>query len=513
MRCYRLNNNIINNAATNHDIKTLVNGVLCMSSLLEATPLSIEQAEIIHLLRKSAEELEAVMTKALNGSQSKANQFNNEMKPFKLSEVIEIAFDTFKLTIQDKPIETNLIVEGKVPSTIKGDKSALSRILINLLNNAGKFTQKGKIELHVSVKTKPNHQAIITFRVSDTGIGIEKENFVKIFKHFTKFNSDGYGLGLATAKELVEQNGGMINVESTVGHGTNFTFSLPFEVTSHNHTAHKVAPNQNPSLKNVNILIADDDDVYVKYLGTILNHYKANLTIVSDSKGAIEAAHNKRFDIIMLDLHLPDKDGYETAFNIRNTNNINRNTPVVGMTADKSEHKKMAISQMNDVLPKPLNAENLVAKLHKALYMTDKKSDIHKITFDGGSTKPHRYSPMLNKKLLTNLYGDDLEHASLMFKTFLTESLKEWYEILRIEQEGDFVTIKNKIHRLKPAFLMVGMSNIENMLAQLEANFFQYSPAEISKMLKKISTEIDMLIPIVESELNKMELTNTIAAA
>ena len=153
------------NAGANHDIKTLVNGVLCMSSLLEGTPLSIEQAEIVQLLKKSAEELGLIMTNVLDQSQPDLSKIITKKRAFDLSETLEATVRTFRLTIKDKPIEVQFIMEGEVPATVKGDKLALQRILSNLLHNAGKFTQEGKIELHLTAEKESNNKSTLTFQI------------------------------------------------------------------------------------------------------------------------------------------------------------------------------------------------------------------------------------------------------------------------------------------------------------------------------------------------------------
>ena len=496
------------NAGANHDIKTLVNGVLCMSSLLEGTPLSIEQAEIVQLLRKSAEELGLIMTNVLDQSQPDLSKIITKKRAFNLSETLETTLNTFRLTIQDKPIEVLLIMEGKVPATVKGDKLALQRILSNLLHNAGKFTQAGKIELYVTAEKEANNKSTLTFQIKDTGIGIEKFNLSKIFNQFTKFNSDGYGLGLATAKELVELNDGLILVESAVGKGTTFTFSLPYEIT-HFKAAQKITPLSISALKNKHILIADDDEVYVKYLTTILSQCKAHLTVVKDGKAAFEMSHAHRFDVIMLDLYLPELDGYETAFQIRNTLNINKHTTIIGMSAAEADPERVIISDMNDVFPKPLNSEALVNRLQKAL-MLDRET----FAFNKKSKNENfKFSHELDTAHLKKLYGNDIEHAVMMFETFLEESLHEWYNIIKLEKKGDLLSIKEKSHRLKTAFSMVGLTNIEGLLADLEKNIMQYSALDINKILMKMDVIIKHAKPVLLNELKRLKYVYSPLAA
>lgn len=493
-------------AGANHDIKALANGVFCMSSLLEGTPLSIEQAEIVQLLKKSAEELGAIMGRMLD--QNQAHKMQPKKENFNVNETLEAIFSTFRLTIQDKPIELKLKIEGKVPSTVKGDKTALHRILSNLLHNAGKFTHSGKIELYVSSEKRLNNQVVLTFSVLDTGIGIAKENQENIFKHFTKFNSDGYGLGLANAQDLVEQNGGIISVESEVGIGTTFTLSLPYEIAQFK-ASQKVAYLGVSALKGVKILVADDDNVYIKYISTILNQSEAQLTIVKTGREALAKAFNQGFDIILLDLRLPDLDGYDAAFQIRNTVNANRDIPILGMSAAGADREKAIICRITDVLPKPLNTEGLVSRIHQALAAHKKGDNITKETL----TNTFYFDKRLDTDYLFSLYGNDIEHAEMMFETFLDESLPHWSGIMDAVEDRDILLIKEMAHRFKPAVSMVGMTDIEKIFIDLERNISRYSYSEIKNIITLVNDKIAFYTPILKKELDRLRTTIKAIAA
>lgn len=282
-------------AGSSHDIKTLANGVMCMSSLLESTPLSIEQAEIVHLLKKSAEELSVMMAQVLAQSNtSLQDKTPSRIATFNMRETLETIVDTFSLTLQDKPITTRLILESRLPAAVKGDKTELNRILTNLLNNAGKFTETGTIEVYVKVENVTPQQATLVFQVKDTGRGIESENLDAIFQRFTKFNSNGYGIGLATAKELVEKQGGTIAVESILDKGSCFTFSLPYKISTLKSTQKLINFNMTV-LKNKRILIADDDEVYMKYLTTLMNQSGALILTVKNGKRSLRSHTDSAF--------------------------------------------------------------------------------------------------------------------------------------------------------------------------------------------------------------------------
>ena len=528
-----------NNAAfsgASHDIKTLANGVMCMSSLLEITSLSIEQAEIVHLLKKSAEELSLIMAQVLENTQPKTSisvgvpsEKSAPNESFRVKEVLETIFNTFSLTIQDKPIVTKLVIGGRIPSAIKGDKTALNRILTNLLQNAGKFTQSGSIELHISKGTptekaekQRNGQTNLIFQVKDTGMGIEPQHLNTIFNRFTKFNSTGYGIGLATVKELVETQGGTISVESTLNLGTVFSISIPYQITQISRETlmekarhpkglqwRKLINTNMTVLKNKRILIADDDAVYLKYLTTLLQQSGTQILTVKTGNEALDLTAIQRFDLILIDLQLPDMDGYEVSFQIRNTLNINRHTAIVGMTAGDIERERRIASDMDDVLPKPMNTEGLINRLERVLVfektdmLFDKTYEIDAFEFDTRLCSLH----------LKELYGADTEHAALMFETFLEESLPQWDDIWTLLESDNRMKIKEKAHRLKPAFSMVGLTQVESKLKDLERNIFNYSYPKLKTILTDIEKIITAFIPILENELERLQCDFILEAA
>jgi DNA-binding response OmpR family regulator/two-component sensor histidine kinase len=495
----------------NHDIKTLTNGVLCMSSLLENTTLNVEQAEIVQLLRKSASDLNVMMSQILATSQAQHCVPISKNEAFNLKEEVEYIFNTFRLTMAHKPIKTQLIIDKSVPATVKSDKVALNRILNNLLHNAGKFTESGSIELHIKTDGKIGEKQTILFDISDTGKGISSKNIKNIFKHFTKFNSEGYGIGLATVKELVETLDGNIKVESVLNKGTNFTVSIPFE-TIHFAAIKKTIPLNSKALKNKKILVADDDVVYIKYLTTILGKFEAQTTVVNSGEEALQLIDNQRFDLIMLDLNLSGIDGFTTASEIRFTRNKNTHTPIVGMSAGEAQEKKVRACGMVDMLPKPLNTEGVAFRLQRIL-----EGQKGVVTQNINNNKLHIANFNFDKKLngthLATLYGNDMEHASLIFETFLTESLPDFYTIFDALKAENYADIKSKAHRFKAAFSMVGLTQIEKQLTDLERNIYNYSKHKISEILKNMDVKITHFKPILNRELEKLKAADMLKAA
>ncbi len=502
---------LVNNVAfvgTSHDMKTLANGVMCMSNLLENTSLSIEQAEIVHLLKKSAEELSAMMVQVLEQNKVETIQNANVIEDFKTKDTIKTLFDTFCLTIQEKPILTRLVFGANIPAAIRGDKTALSRVLNNLLSNAGKFTDAGRIELHVNCNKIEDRKAYISFEVKDTGRGIAVEYLDTIFTRYAKFNSDGYGIGLATVKELVESQDGLVSVDSVELKGSTFRFTLPFDIT-HIQSTQKLKRINMSVLKDKRVLIADDDEVYIKYLTTLLGQSKAQLITAKTGKEVLDIIPIQRFDLILMDLQLPDIDGYEVAFEIRNTLNINRHTAIVGMSAADSEDEKFVVSGMDDMLLKPMTAEILINRLERIMVF----EDVDKIFEKNNDLNAFDFDKRLNALHLKALYGSDTEHAALMFQTFLEETLPHWDEIYEFAKAENRLKIKDKAHRLKPAFSMVGLTDVEQQLKDIERNIFNHSPSYLTDVLTKMGKRINYYIPIIENELERLQCDLVLMAA
>jgi CheY-like chemotaxis protein/HPt (histidine-containing phosphotransfer) domain-containing protein len=495
----------------NHDIKTLTNGVLCMSSLLENTTLNVEQAEIVQLLRKSASDLNAMMSQILTESQAQNGVSVSKNEAFNLKEEVEYIFNTFKLTMSQKPIKTQLIIDKSVSATVKSDKVALNRILNNLLHNAGKFTESGSIELRIKMGEMSAGKQTIIFDIIDSGVGISSKNIKNIFKHYTKFNSEGYGIGLATVKELVGSLEGEIEVESTLNSGTKFTVSIPYEVVQFA-AMHKTVSLNTKALKDKKILIADDDIVYKKYLTSILSQFNATTTFVNSGEEVLQLIDNQSFDLILLDLNLPGIDGFTTASEIRYTRNKNTHTPIVGMSATETTDKKITACGMVDMLPKPLNTEGVAHRLQRIL-----EGQKGVFTQNINNNKLHITNFNFDKKLngthLAALYGNDFEHASLIFDTFLTESLPDFYTIFDALDAKNYAEVKAKAHRFKAAFSMVGLTQIEKQLTDLERNIFNYSQHKISEILKNMDVKITHFKPILKRELERLNAAYILKAA
>lgn len=495
-------------ANMSHEIRTPLNAIIGMSHLLFDTQPTRQQREYIDILKTSADFLHSLISDLLDMTKIEAGRIEIHARPFDLAGLLRSTQKVFEMKLQSRPIAIDVMLDARITDDFVGDDVMLNQILMNLVGNAEKFTEEGNIQIMARVKKEEGDYHWIEFTVSDTGVGIPEEKLGLVFQKFKQVNPQGHkhkgtGLGLAITKELVELQGGVISVQSQPGFGSTFTFILPYtksliKTEPKSVTEMYLAPVD--ELRTCNVLIVEDNLMNQTYIGSLLNKWKIPYTMASDGKQAVEIAKTQRFDIILMDIQMPIMNGYEATVAIRSTHNPNRYTPVVALTASAMlDHKSVAMEAgMNDFLTKPFEPNQLMTVLQRYAMPTPKVGDEEGILL---------FDKALDQKRLSELYGTDAAYAADMFATFLTDIVPDIFTLPAICQEQDWLALANVAHKLKPALGMVGLSELEGKMRQIEKRAQQTSDRQLVKMYcSEVVDELTTMIPVLESELKKLSL-------
>lgn len=367
-------------ANMSHEIRTPMNAILGMTRLLLEQDPRTDQLKYLNSIKHASDNLLVIINDILDLSKIEAGKINLEKIPFNLRNEINAVYETMKVNADDKGLNLLTVVDETCPKTIIGDPYRLSQILLNLTGNAIKFTEKGNVTIQTTCTLEDN-QVVVKFSVIDSGIGIAKDKLDYIFDMFTQETSSttrkfgGTGLGLAICKKLIELQGGNITVESEPGKGSIFSFAIPFaigkDIAEHNakddHKQQVVA-----TMKNVRVLLVEDNEfnqmVAVDTLERAIEG--AKVTVAGNGKIAIDMLLNNTFDIVLMDIQMPEMDGHEATKNIRSNSDEKINSiPIIAMTASviKAEVDKCFESGMNEFVGKPFSVGELLEKMSKLL--------------------------------------------------------------------------------------------------------------------------------------------------
>jgi signal transduction histidine kinase/CheY-like chemotaxis protein len=353
-------------AILSHEIRTPMNAIIGMAELALGTELTPAQHEYLSIVKNSARSLLGVIGDILDFSKMEAGKLLLEKETFSLDRLVDESVQTLSIKAREKSLVLSWRAEADFPDPVCGDPRRLRQVLLNLLDNAIKFTHQGEVTVHLALQETPTDTLAAQLSVTDTGIGIPDDKLESVFEAFTQADSSttrrygGTGLGLSIAAQLVHLMGGRIWVESIQGQGSSFHFTFPLE------RATKASPSrplvEDPT--NLHILLVEDDELNQKVVTGLLAHRGSRVTVAANGLAALERLNHEDYDLILMDLHMPQMDGVETTQRIRQREgHTGDHIPIVGLTAfaSTSERDRCLESGMDACLNKPLDLEKLFA--------------------------------------------------------------------------------------------------------------------------------------------------------
>ena len=491
-------------ANMSHEIRTPMNAIMGMSSQLAKTPLNTKQQFYLDTIHSAADNLLVIINDILDLSKIEAGKLTIENIGFELKSVIRRALQVFVHKAEEKGLRiNNSEFDTAAASVLLGDPYRINQVLMNLLGNAIKFTEKGTIDLSVKVVEDNSDSQKIFIQIKDTGIGMDEKFVAQLFEKFsqeyqsTTRKYGGTGLGMSISRQLVELMGGEIKVESKKGAGTTVSFVIEFKkgvvqdipVKNFTITDTKI-------LEGKSILVTDDNDMNRLVAATVLNNYGATILEAVNGQEAIDMLNRNTVDLILMDIQMPILDGFETTQYIRKE--LKSTVPIIALTANaiRGENEKCFAAGMNDFLSKPFKEEEFVATISRWLGT--------EVLLSSTTSQDQMGNGLYKLDMLEKISRGNDVFVKKMIELFIQQTPQAVREIKEAYEANDFAKVKAVAHKMKPSIDNMEITSLVSDIRQIEAMAIQL----------KRSVELDILIrkleDVIERVVADLKLTQNI---
>jgi len=484
-------------ANISHEIRTPINAISGMSGILADTNISETQKQYVNAIQSSSKSLMVIVNDILDMSKLESGKFSAEFIPFDIRSIVDPLHTSYHLRTDEKGIAFSIEYPEDLPRWVFGDPTRLGQILNNLISNAIKFTDKGRVSLKISFE-KNGKLIDFCFSVADTGIGIDQEKLKTIFEFFSQEDNTitrrfgGTGLGLAISKSISELLGGEIVVESEKNVGSTFKFRVSMPEASEQMKKDAIVYSD---LTGKNILIVEDNELNKFLAVTILKKWNANIHVAENGEEAVNAVKNKDIDIVLMDIQMPVMDGVAASIAIRKE--LNSKVPIIALTANalESEKEKCWQAGMNEYITKPYNPDYLREKI---IFLIE------------NSTKTEEHSSEhVSMQSLSELMNGSKEQMIRMTTVFLDQIDKHFNELKLAFSENDLDQISKITHKLKSSFKLFGLNKTGVLLERIEHRAKTLNRHELNSELQIILSMQPRLTYLVQKELNQLILSNS----
>lgn len=462
-------------ANMSHEIRTPMNAILGFTNLLQRKELDAESKEYVQTISKSGENLLTIINDILDLSKIEAGMMRIESAPFNIRGLVHSVETMFRAKAAEKGLQLLSSTDESLPGFLDGDAFRLTQILINLVGNALKFTEKGTISINITNEGEEGNVIKTGIHVSDTGIGINSNQLKTIFERFQQAENTvtrkygGTGLGLSIVHELVLLQNGTIQVKSEPGRGTDFSIIIPYKISAGESRLSPTGEKKyaaHSGLGDACVLVAEDNEINQSLIRHLFKNWNLSFDLAVNGREAVEMLQTKTYQLILMDIQMPEMDGYTATEEIRQR--LKLTTPIIAMTAHAlaGEKEKCIGYGMNEYISKPVREDQLYALITRFIKISKKEAEGNSVA---AASLPAGYK-LINLQYMKEVSGGNAAYEKTVTEQFMEVLPEDLDAIEKAWHQHDITRVRQLAHNMKTTISVMGL----NELLQPYLDLFEY---------------------------------------